>query len=162
MKITIVVAAAENNGIGLNNQLPWHLPNDLKFFKKITSGGTIIMGRKTFESIGKPLPNRTNIVISSQDNYNAEGCIVVKSLEEALQKSNSPEVFIVGGGELFKQALPLTQTIYLTRVHTDIKADIFFPEINMHDWTIEFSENHQPDDKHQFGYTFLKLTRKAG
>lgn len=160
MNLTIVAAVSENNGIGINNQLPWHLPNDLKFFKKITTGGTIIMGRKTFESIGKPLPNRENIVVTTQKDFTAEGCIIVHSFDEALKKSTRDNVFIVGGGELFKCTLPLTNTIYLTRVHTVIPADVFFPELTAGEWHSEILESHRPDEKHPFGYTFIKLTRK--
>ena len=161
MTITIVVAVSENNGIGKGNQLPWHLPNDLKLFKKVTMGGTMIMGRKTFESIGKPLPGRETIVITTQPDFKADGCTIAYSLQDSIDKSsNRSEVFIVGGGELFKQALPLTHTLYLTRVHHHIDADVFFPEVNLNGWNVESEEPHQVDEKHKYAYTFYKLVRK--
>ncbi|MEO8146082.1 MAG: dihydrofolate reductase [Bacteroidia bacterium] len=161
MNITIVVAVSENNGIGKNNQLPWHLPNDLKFFKKVTMGGTMIMGRKTFESIGKPLPGRETIMVTTQPDYKADGCIIASSLQDAIDKStNRSEVFIVGGGELFKQVLPLTHTLYLTKVHHHIDADVFFPVINMSEWNVESEEPHHADERHKYAYTFFKLNRK--
>ena len=160
MKVSIVVAAAENNTIGKNNQLLWHLPDDLKHFKNITTGGTIIMGRKTFESIGKPLPNRISIVITTQKNYDAKGAIVVSSLAVALEKcKNKEEVFIIGGGEIYKHSLPVVDCIYLTKVHQNFDGDTFFPVLNAGEWKVITEVKHAADDKNLFDYTFFKLER---
>nr|AIA17737.1 Dihydrofolate reductase [uncultured bacterium] len=159
MTISIVVAIAANNAIGKDNQLLWRLPNDLKHFKQITSGHTIIMGRKTYDSVGKPLPNRRNIVITRQ-NMNIEGCEVVNSLDAALALcANEPEVFIVGGAEIYKQAMPLTDTIYLTIVHQSFEGDTYFPEIKANEWIEIEREDHNPDEKHKFAYSFITLKR---
>lgn len=161
MNIAIVVAASDNWGIGKNNQLPWHLPADLKHFKNITMGGTMIMGRKTFEAIGKVLPGRRSIVITSQKDFDAKGAETVRSLDEALQNCRGQaEVYIIGGGEIFKQALPLCNIIYLTKVHTIIDADVFFPELNMDEWLVAESELHAAGEKNKQDYTFYKLVRK--
>ncbi len=160
MKVSFVVAVSENNCIGKNNQLLWHLPEDLKHFKNITSGGTIIMGRKTFESIGKPLPNRISIVITTQKNFDAKGAIVVSSLELALEKcKHKEEVFIVGGGEIYKYSLPFTHFIYLTRVHQNFDGDTFFPVLNPLEWEVKSEANFEPDDKHAFAYSFINYKR---
>lgn len=158
-KITIVVAIASNHAIGKNNQLLWHLPNDLKHFKNITSGGTVIMGRKTFDSVGRPLPKRRNIVITRQD-ISIEGCEVVKSIEDAIALCKTEaEAFIVGGAEIYRQAMPLTNRIYLTIVHHDFDGDSFFPEIDPAQWRETSHEDHQPDEKHAYGYSFITLER---
>lgn len=161
MTISIIVAVADNNAIGLNNQLLWHISEDLKRFKSLTSGHHIIMGRKTFESIGKPLPNRTNIVISRNPNFKPEGCIVVCSLDEALVIArNEQEVFIIGGGEIYKQVLPLTDRIYLTRVHGSFPADTFFPELELMDWEVESTQKGKPAESDELHYTFINYTKK--
>jgi dihydrofolate reductase len=160
VKVSIVVAVAENNSIGKNNQLLWHLPDDLKHFKNITTGGTIIMGRKTFESIGKPLPNRISIVISTQKNFDGKGAIVVSSLDVALEKcKNKEEVFIIGGGEIYKYSLPFVDCIYLTKVHQNFEGDTFFPDLEPADWKVISEVHHQPDEKNEFPYSFFKLER---
>ena len=159
--IIMIAAASENNALGKNNELVWHLPNDFKRFKNLTSGHHIIMGRKTFESFPKPLPNRTHIVISRQENYNPEGCIVVHSMEQAIEIcSVDDETYIIGGGEIYKLGIPFTDKIEITRVHHHFEADAFFPEIDSNDWEITQSEFHQKDDKHQFDYTYDTYTRK--
>jgi dihydrofolate reductase len=161
--ISLVVAASENNAIGKNNQLLWHLPNDLKFFKNTTWGSVVVMGRKTFESVNKPLPGRTNIVITQQANWNAENVIVASSLDDAIQKAhatNCKEIFIIGGGEIYKQSLPLADKVYLTRVHTQIDGDTFFPVLNETDWTLISNENFEADEKHLYNYTFQIFERK--
>ena len=159
MKISIVVAIAANNAIGKDNQLLWRLPNDLKHFKQITSGHTIIMGRKTYDSVGKPLPNRRNVVITRQ-NINIEGCEVVNSLDAALALcADEPEVFIVGGAEIYKQAMQATDRIYLTIVHQDFDGDTYFAEIKADEWKESEREDYQPDEKHQFAYSFITLER---
>ena len=156
--LTIIVAIDQQNGIGKDNQLLWHLPNDLKFFKKVTSGNTIIMGRKTYESIGKPLPNRRNIVISRNQDLQIEGVEVFDNITSAINAcKNEEEVFIIGGGEIYKQALPFTSRIYLTKVEANCDAEIFFPEINAAEWKIISEEHHQKDDRHTFNYTFSIL-----
>lgn len=156
--ITMIVAAGENNAIGKDNTLIWHLSDDLKRFKKLTNGHCIIMGRKTFESFPKPLPNRTHIVITRQKNYKApEGVIVVNSLEEAVKKAeHDNQPFIIGGGEIYKQAMPIANTLELTRVHHSFKdADTFFPEIDTSKWKEVSNVFHKKDDKHQYEFSFL-------
>lgn len=135
MLVSIVVAAAENNVIGRGNGLPWRLPDDLKRFKALTIGKPVIMGRKTYESLGRPLPNRPNIVISRQPGFAAEGCTVVGSLEEALAAAETaPEAAVIGGAEIFRQVLPRADLLYLTRVHADVPGDTYFPDIVPDDW----------------------------
>lgn len=162
--IAIVVAIAENNVIGKDNQLIWHLPADLRHFKQKTIGHPMIMGRKTFESIGKPLPGRTTIIVTRQEDYQVEGCIVVNSVEEALGKGkalDSEQVSIVGGAEIYKQALPHVDMIYLTEVHHTFDGDTFFPELKKEEWQEVSSESHQPDEKNKYAYTFKELLRKV-
>ena len=161
--LAIVVAAAENNVIGKDNDLIWHLPADLKHFKSLTMGHPMIMGRKTFEAIGKPLPGRTSIIITSQKDYQAEGCVVVHSLEEAIAKGrelDAEQVSIVGGANVYKQALPLTDILYLTRVHASFEGDVYFPELPDDTWQVVEQEHHEPDEKNKYSYTFLTLKRK--
>ena len=160
MTVSIIVAIAENNAIGKNNQLLWHLPADLKHFKNTTTGHTVIMGRKTYDSVGRPLPNRRNIIITRQD-IKIPGCQVVKSIEDALALSaDQDEVFIVGGAEIYKQSIYLTHRIYLTIVHHSFDADTFFPEINYNEWTETARTDHQPDEKNNFPYSFVTLDRR--
>ncbi len=159
--IIMIAAVAENNALGKNNELVWHLPNDFKRFKNLTSGHHIIMGRKTFESFPKPLPNRTHIVITRQQDYNPEGCIVVNSIEEAIKSCPIDEnIFIIGGGEIYNLGLPFSDKIELTIVHHTFEADAFFPEINENDWKIINSDFQQKDEKHLFDYTYQTYIRK--
>jgi dihydrofolate reductase len=160
--IHIIVAASENNAIGKNNKLLWHLPNDLKYFKSVTTGHPIIMGRKTFESIGKPLPNRLNIVVSRNPYESAENLIYSNSLQEAIRVAlqKDEEIFIIGGGEIYKQALPLAHKIHFTKVHTVIDGDTFFPELNQNEWETESSVFHKKDNKNKYDYTFLIYCKK--
>ena len=156
---TIVVAISENHVIGKDNQLLWHIPADLKHFKDITTGHTVIMGRKTYESVGKPLPRRRNIIITRQA-ITIEGCEVVNSIETALSLcKDEAEVFIVGGAEIYKQAISLTDRIYLTIIHKEFEGDSFFPEINASEWKEVFREDHQPDEKNPLPYSFITLER---
>ena len=157
--IALVVAMAENRVIGKNNQLVWRLPADLKFFKNLTTGHPIIMGRKTFESIGKPLPNRTNIVITRQQDFEAEGCLVAHSLNEALMLAQQldSEIFIIGGAEIYKQAMFLADTIYLTEVHHTFEGDTFFPEIDSVLWEETSRDEHSSDEKNPYDYAFVTL-----
>ena len=159
MTVTIVVAIAENYAIGKHNQLLWHMPADLKHFKQITSGHTVIMGRKTYDSVGKPLPNRRNIIITRQD-ITIPGCEVVKSVEEALKLcSNEEEVFIEGGAEIYKLAIYKTDRIYLTIIHHSFDADSFFPEIDYMEWKEVSRDDHPADEKHKYPYSFITLER---
>ncbi len=160
--ITLVVAAAENGVIGRGGTLPWHLPADLGHFKAVTMGKPIVMGRKTWESIGRPLPGRTNIVVSGQPDYRAEGCVVVQSFEAALAAvagDDAPEVMIIGGAALYAAALPRADRILLTRVHAVLEGDVFFPAMADEEWAVVAAERHEPDDRHAFAYSFLELRR---
>lgn len=159
--ISIVVAVAENNAIGKNNQLLWHLPADLKHFKNITSGRTVVMGRKTYDSIGKPLPNRKNIIITRQKDLILSGADVVSSLEEALSvDKESKEIFIIGGAEIYKNALPFTNRIYLTTVHQQYEADTFFPAFDRSEWKETSHDYHPADEKNSVACTFSTLEKK--
>lgn len=159
--LSLIVAAAENDAIGKDNQLIWHLSDDLKRFKKLTSGHHIIMGRKTFESFPKPLPNRTHIVITRQQDYKVpEGVIVVNSMEDAIdaaRKDSNP--FVIGGGEIYKQALPFATKIELTRVHHEFEADAFFPKIDTTQWKEVSNTFHKKDDKHKYEFSFITYER---
>ncbi len=158
--ISIIVAISENNAIGKDNQLLWHLPADLKHFKEITTGHTIIMGRKTYDSIGKPLPNRRSIVITRNSHLKIEGVEVVTNLKDAIELCKADEeAFIIGGAEIYHQALPFTKRIYLTRVHQEYEADTFFPTLNPTDWKEMNANNNQADEKNNVAYTFSTLER---
>lgn len=159
--ITIIAAAAANNALGKDNDLIWHLPDDFKRFKQITTGHFIVMGRKTFESFPKPLPNRTHVIITRQEDYNApEGCIVVNSLKRAIAICPKDEdVFIIGGGEIYQQSMNIADKIELTRVFTSPEADTFFPEISPEEWKLVFEEFHPKDEKHAFDFAFLTYIR---
>ena len=159
--LSLIVAASENGVIGKNNQLPWHLPADLAWFRQQTSGKPIIMGRKTFESIGRPLPKRTNIVLSRHP-FNHEGVIWQPSLESAVNFAKDfDEVMLIGGGELFKQGLPQADRLYLTQVLANIEGDTFFPTINWQDWRIEFEQLRPADAENPFDCRFLILQRQS-
>ena len=155
--LTLIAATSTNNALGKDNQLVWHLPLDFKRFKTLTSEHYIIMGRKTFESFPKPLPNRTHVIITRQKDYEApEGCVIVSSLEKAIEICpKNEEVFIIGGGEIYKQSIDMADKVELTRVHTEVEADTFFPEINPEKWKVVFEEQHSKDEKHAFDFTFL-------
>lgn len=155
--ITLIAAVAENNAIGKGDQLLWHLPEDFKHFKRLTTGHCIIMGRKTFETFPKPLPNRIHIVITHQKGYTKEGAVVVSSVEEAIEKALviDPNPYVIGGGEIYAQALPFADVIELTRVHhTFAEADVFFPEFNREEWELVASERFEKDERHAYGFTF--------
>ena len=159
--LTLIAATSTNNALGKDNQLVWHLPLDFKRFKTLTSEHYIIMGRKTFESFPKPLPNRTHVIITRNKNYDApEGCIVVSSLEKAIEVCpKNEEVFIIGGGEIYKQSIDIADKVELTRVHTEVEADVFFPEINPEKWDVVFEEHHTKDENHAFDFTFLTFIK---
>lgn len=162
MKISMVVAAAENNAIGKDNKLLWHLPLDLKFFKSITMGCPIVMGRSTFESVGKPLPGRRNIVMTRSKGLSFQGCEMVHSVEETLHLLQSePQVMIVGGAEIYRLFMPIAERIYLTRVHTSPEADTFFEEFDKEQWHKVSSEAHPADERHLYAYTFEVWDRLA-
>lgn len=159
--ITVIAAVAENNALGKENQLLWHLPDDFKRFKTLTSGHYIIMGRKTFESFPKPLPNRTHVIISRQANYQPEGCIVVNSLEQAIEACpKTEEVFIIGGGEIYRQSIEVADKLDLTKVHATFEADTYFPEVDLSEWQLVFEEYHPKDERHDFAFTFQTYFRK--
>lgn len=161
MNLEIVVAIDERGGIGKDNQLLWHLPADLKHFKQITSGYPVIMGRKTYDSIGRPLPNRRNIIISRQQDLKIEGTEVLNSLEAAIELvKNEEKAFIIGGAEIFAAAMPRVGTIHLTVVHAGFEADTFFPQIRDDEWIKLDEESHQPDEKNAFPYTFITYRRR--
>lgn len=162
--LAIIVAVDEKNGIGKDGDLLCHLPNDLRHFKSITTGHSIIMGRKTYESLPKgALPNRINIVITSDNPDNYPGCIVVRSIDEALSEiDNKEKAFIIGGGKLYSSTLHMADTLYLTRIHnTFADADTFFPEIDFNKWELTDSEKHKADEKHKYDYSFLQYKRTS-
>jgi dihydrofolate reductase len=159
--ITIIAAAGENNALGKDKDLVWHLPDDFKRFKKLTSGHTIIMGRKTFESFPKPLPDRIHIVVTRNRDYQKTGAVVVHSLQKALEAAkHDPQPFVIGGGEIYKQALPYAEKIELTRVHAEVDADTFFPEIDESKWELVKEEYHPKDERHEYAFTYLTYVRK--
>ncbi|MCB0662075.1 MAG: dihydrofolate reductase [Saprospiraceae bacterium] len=163
MIISAIAAVAKNRIIGIDNDIPWFLPLDLKWFKKQTSGHHIIMGRSTFESFGKPLPNRTHVVITRDMFYAASGCVVVHSIEEAIEfarENGEEEAFIIGGGQIYKQTMPLWDKFYWTEVEAEPNGDVHFPEWDLADWTETFCEHHDPDERHKYGFTFHILERK--
>lgn len=160
MRLSIIVAVSQNNVIGKDNKLLWKLPKDLKFFKATTMGKPVIMGRKTFDSVGKPLPGRTNIIVSRKNNLKIPGCTVVNSLALAIKVAeNTEEACIAGGGEIYKQALPIAHRIYLTRVHKNFEGDTNFPQLNKEEWGIVSEEKHLADEKHDCDFTFIILDR---
>ena len=166
MKISSVVAVAENNAIGKNKGLLWHLPKDMEYFRNVTYGHHVLMGRKSYESIPekyRPLKGRVNIIVTGQKDFKAEGCRVVQSAEDGIQfaKDNGEEeLMILGGGEIYKHLLDKTDRIYLTKVyHTFLEADTFFPELVSEDWKVVSSEKHSADEKHQYDFEFVVLDR---
>ncbi|HKS57975.1 MAG TPA: type 3 dihydrofolate reductase [Steroidobacteraceae bacterium] len=160
--ISIIVALAGNGVIGSDNRLPWHLPDDLKRFKALSLGKPIVMGRRTFESIGRPLPGRTNIVVSRQPGLAIAGTLVAQSLDAALAAAGAaPEVVIIGGAEIFRQALPRTDVIHMTRVHALVAGDVVFPDLDPAQWRETAVEHHAADERHQYAFTFVTLQRAA-
>jgi len=164
MIISLLVAMDQNRGIGANNQLPWHLSADLKRFKSLTMGHHMIMGRKTFESIGKPLPGRVTIIVTHDPEYQAQECLIAHSMNEAFSLSETSgeiEVFIIGGGNVFSQVLMRADRLYITQVNARVRADVFFPEYDEHEWE-EIESVFQPaDDKNQYSSTYRYLIRKT-
>lgn len=165
MKISLIVAMASNRAIGLNNQMPWHLSADLKKFKQITMGAPILMGRKTYESIGRPLPGRTNIIISRNSDYHppvqAGACLVFNSIDQALESCGGvEEVFIIGGADFYKSMLPVADTLYLTLIHQEFPGDTFFPKLDVAQWLEVEREDIDNDPDAGFSYSFLKLEKR--
>lgn len=157
--ISIIVAASENNVIGIHNHLPWHLPVDMKYFKDTTMGKPIVMGRKSFEELGKVLPGRPNIMITRQEDYTRPGLTVVPSLEAGIEKAKTfgtEEIFITGGGEIFKMAIEkgVVDRLYVTRVHATVEGDTYFPDFDRTQWEKVKSEDYEKDEKHQYSMTF--------
>jgi len=159
MRLVLVVAVARNGVIGAGNQLPWRLPDDLRRFKALTLGKPVLMGRRTFESIGRPLPERRNVVVSRQATLLA-GCTLVESVAAALSLlAPAPEVMVIGGAQLYRECLDRCDTIHMTRVHADIEGDVYFPELPSGQWREELLEQHPADARHAHAFSFLELTR---
>jgi dihydrofolate reductase len=159
--LSLIVAVAKNNVIGDGNKLLWHLPADLRHFKALTMGSSIIMGRKTYESIGKPLPGRKNIIVTRSEYFKADGCTVVNSLQEAVDLcQKESEVFIIGGGEVYKQAIHAADRIYLTRIYQEFEGEIVFPEINFSEWKLVKYVKHHADEKNAYEYSFAEYERQ--
>ena len=161
--ITVIAAIAKNNELGKDNDLIWYLSADLKRFKKVTTGHHILMGRKTFESIGKPLPNRTTVIITRNDNYFVDGCLIANSLEAAIELAkNDSEVYIIGGAQIYQQALnsKLVDKLDITHVHETFEADVFFPIIDTNVWQEISREDFKADDKNKYDYSFVSYIRK--
>jgi dihydrofolate reductase len=159
--VTIIAAVAKNNALGKNNKLIWHLPADLKRFKQVTSGHYVIMGRKTFESLGKPLPNRTNVIISRNKNYKAKGCLVVNSLTEALKAANNDDnPYILGGAQIFIEAMSVTDVLDITLIDHEFEADVYFPEIDKNIWEEISRKDCVADSKNKYDYSFVCYKRK--
>lgn len=160
MKISLIVAVAENGVIGKDNSLPWHLPRDMKFFKDTTMGHCVIMGRKNYDSIPlkyRPLEGRTNIIVTRQKDLKAEGCLVVNSIEEGLEiarNKNEKEVFIIGGAEIFRQALAIADKIYYTRIHHPFEGDVYFPQLDEKKWKLISREDNGTDEKNKYPFSF--------
>ena len=163
MTLSLIVAASRNNVIGSEGGLPWHLPDDLGHFKRLTTGKPVIMGRRTFESIGRPLPDRRNIVMTRQADYAAKGCEVVSSVDEALSLVHgTDEAMIIGGGQVYRDFLPHADRIYLTRVQAEVDGDTHFPEIDQAAWQLVRSQHHAADDRHACEFDLLVFERRSG
>lgn len=159
MLISAIVAMTENRVIGLDNRLPWHLPADLRYFKKITLHKTIVMGRKTFASIGRPLPERLNIILTRDPTFKATGCTVLHSLNEIFLLPDQNEIIIIGGSELFKQSLHQINRLYLTLIHTELEGDTFFPELKTDEWVEVSRQRHRADGENPYDYSFIIFDR---
>ena len=159
MQVSLIVAASANNVIGVRGELPWHLPDDLKRFKQLTTGKPVVMGRLTYESIGRALPDRQNIVISRNERFSAPGCDVITSIDAALSVAkNAEELMVIGGERIYRAFLPLAKRIYMTRVHADIEGDAFFPEL-LDEWQALSKESHEVDEDHAFAFDIIQLDR---
>lgn len=164
MIISCIVAISKNNVIGKDNQIPWYLPADLKYFKKVTTNHHVIMGRNCYESIGKPLPNRTNVIITRDAFFISSNCLVARSIEDALHMAydnGEEEAFIIGGGQIYEQTVDLWDRLYLTEVDLEVDGDVFFPKVNYDEWKLLSEERHQKDEKNEFDYSFRIYDRLA-
>ena len=169
IRLAVIVAAAENGVIGRNNALPWHLPQDLRYFKRVTMGKPIVMGRKTFDSIGRPLPGRTNIVITRNPGFSAEGVRVVASLDEALRLAadialidGATELVVIGGVEIYRASIPRADRLYITEVHASVEGDAFLPRIDWSQWREVGRERHPASDANPYDYSFVVYQRADG
>jgi len=163
MLISAIVAKAKNNVIGKDNDIPWYLPADLKYFKRVTTGHHIIMGRKVYQSIGKPLPKRTNVIVTRNPFFIVSNCFIANSIEEGIsiaQENGDDEVMIIGGGEIYKQTMDLWDKLYITEVDAVVAGDIYFPEMDLDQWALVSKEDHQKDSKNQYNYSFQVYDRK--
>lgn len=163
MTISCIVAVAHNRVIGRDNDIPWYLPADLQYFKKVTMGHTVVMGRNCYNSIGRPLPKRTNIIVTRDPFYISSVCPIARSIPEALEIANEngeTEVFIIGGGQIYAQTVDLWDRLYLTEVDIDVEGDIFFPEIDMKQWKLLSEEHHTKDEKNEYNYVFKVFERQ--
>jgi len=163
MKLSILVILSTNNVIGRDNKLPWHMPADLKRFKNLTMGHHILMGRRTFDEIKKPLPGRINVVITRDHHFAAEGVAIARSIDEAISKAEATgdhEIFLIGGGEIFKQVIHRADRMYITRIHADIEGDTYFPEFDdVNEWKLVDAEHFEADEKNAYPYSFLTYER---
>lgn len=166
MRLALIAAHARNLVVGIDNKLPWHLPEDLKYFKRITTGKAVIMGRKTYESIGRPLPNRTNIVITRNAEFSAPGIEVVNSLEAAIELAENVslingvgEVMVIGGAMIYEEALPQADRLYLTHVHADVAGDAYFPKVDMSHWQELGREDYHASETNPYDYSFVVYDR---
>lgn len=157
--ISMIWAMGLNNELGCKNRMPWHIPADFAYFKKVTMGKTIIMGRKTFESLGKPLAGRKNIVITRDIRYKPDGCIVINSIDEAIKYTNEDEAFVIGGAEIYKEFLPIADKLYITQINHEFEADTLFPEIEYSQWKLVSSESGPKDEKNPYEYKWLVYER---
>lgn len=162
MKLALIAAMAQNRVVGIDNKLPWHLPEDLKYFKRITTGKAVIMGRKTYESIGRPLPNRTNIVITRSTEFSAPGIEVVNSLDAAIELAENvslinavDEVMVIGGAQIYEAALPQADRLYLTHVHANVEGDAYFPDVDMSQWNELGREDYDASETNPYNYSFV-------
>lgn len=162
MKLSLIAAIAENNAIGKDNDLIWHLPDDLKYFKRVTSGFPIIMGRKNYDSIGRPLPGRLNIVITRQEGLEISGCEVVSTLDQAIELAaqTHEKAFIIGGAQIYQMALDRVDEMHITHVAASFDADVFFPAVDWSKWQRVEDELHEPDERHKYAFTVSRYTRK--
>ncbi|MEW9669233.1 dihydrofolate reductase [Ammoniphilus sp. 3BR4] len=159
--ISVIVAMSRNRVIGKDNKMPWHLPADLAYFKRTTMGHTVLMGRKTFESMGRPLPGRKNVILTRQKDYQPEGCMVLHSIEEALAAFKGEELFVIGGAEIIKEFLPVVDRLYLTLIDEEFEGDTFLPELHLEDWVECSRTDGETDEKNTYPHTFLVYDRKS-
>lgn len=158
--ISVIVAMSKNRVIGKDNKMPWHLPADLAYFKRTTMGHTVLMGRKTFESMGRPLPGRKNVILTRQKDYHPEGCTVFHSIDEALSAFTGENLFVIGGAEIIKEFLPVVDRLYLTLIDEEFEGDTFLPELNLEEWVERSKTEGKTDEKNLYAHTFYVYDRK--